>query len=273
MTMLDDIERLKKISKEVRIDVLHSVKESNGGHIGGSLSVTDILVALYFSHLKFDASNPGWADRDRFILSKGHCCLPLYHILAKLGFFPESWTKGYCTSGGELAGHVEHCVPGIELTSGSLGHGASVGVGMALAAKRRSLGWHTYVVLGDGECNEGSVWEAFMAASQWELSNLHFIIDYNKQESLDHIDNIMSLEPLVQRCESFGLETHAIDGHDHQQLFAYLQNLKTRSKPTMLIANTVKGKGVSFMEKVYKWHYSRLDNDNYKIAIDELNNA
>ena len=267
------IEELQKKSKFVRSGILKSVKEANGGHVGGGLSVTDILVVLYYDHLKFRVDNPHWDQRDRFILSKGHCCLPLYHILADIGFFSSNWINTYCLPGGKLAGHVEHTVPGIELTSGSLGHGPAVSVGMAYAAKRLLEDWHVYVVLGDGECNEGSIWESFMAASQWGLSNVHFIIDYNKQESLDHIDKIMSLEPLADKCTSFGLETTEIDGHNLSDLSLYFSKIRQANKPTMLIAHTIKGKGVSFMEGVYKWHHSKMDDDQYRIALKENNHA
>lgn len=267
------IEHMQQKSKMVRAGILNSVKAANGGHLGGGLSVTDILVALYYDHLKFRVGDPFWEQRDRFILSKGHCCLPLYHILADVGLIPREWISSYCAPDGRLAGHVEHTVPGIEVTSGSLGHGPGVAVGMAYAAKRLGRDWHVYVVLGDGECNEGSVWESFMAAAQWRLNNLHFIIDYNKQESLDHIDNIMSLEPLADRCASFGLESKEIDGHDLAQLSSYFSGLRNATSPTMLIAHTVKGKGVSFMEGVYKWHHSKMDDEQFHVALGDVRDA
>ena len=268
-----NLKQLKEKSKLVRLGIINSVKSANGGHVGGGLSVTDILVALYYNHLNFKPGNPQWDLRDRFILSKGHCCLPLYHILADLKFFPKSWLKHYCVPSGKLAGHVEHTIPGIEVTSGSLGHGPAVALGMAYGAKRQNKDWHVYVVLGDGECNEGSVWETFMAASQWGLNNLHFIIDYNKQESLDHIDNIMSLEPLSEKCKSFGLSTTEINGHCLQSLSSYFGSIRESFKPTMLIAHTVKGKGVSYMEGVYKWHHSKMNDEQFNIAVGNIRDA
>ena len=264
---------LDQISQKVRKRCVEIVHATPGGHIGGALSVTDILVSLFYSELNFKPLDPDWPMRDRFFLSKGHCCIPLYLILSDLGFFPKEWLETYCQSGGHLAGHVEHLIPGVETTSGSLGHGASVAVGHALAAKLKSQNWHTFVILGDGECNEGSNWEAFMAASQHGLNNIHFIIDYNKQESLDHIDNILSLEPLRQKAESFGLDTVEIDGHDLQSLAKYFSNVRSAKKPTMLIAHTIKGKGVSFMEGVYKWHHSKLTQAEFELAMTELSDA
>lgn len=249
------------------------VVDAKGGHLGGSFSVIDLLVALYAGKiLSFNSSLPDMPFRDRFILSKGHSCMALYCVLAREKFFPMDVLSSYCKDGSILAGHPEHClVPGVEVSSGSLGHCLSVSVGLALGAKRNKEVWRTVCILGDGECNEGSVWEALMAASQFKLENLIAVIDSNKFESLDTVDNILSIEPLAERLRSFGWQVIEIDGHDYSQIFsAFHMAGKVAGMPFAIIAHTIKGKGVSFMEGVPKWHHRKLTDDEYRIAKNEI---
>jgi transketolase len=266
------VESLQKIANEIRLRVLDVVYHAPGGHIGGSNSVTDILVALYYEVLKHDPKRPDWEQRDYLILSKGHCCLALYSILEKIGYTDDSYLNSYCHNGGKLGGHPKKGdAPGIEATTGSLGHGLPIGNGLAMAHKLQQKNNHFYVVLGDGEMNEGSVWEGLMFASQQQLDNLTIVIDNNKLESLNQTNNILSIEPLTERLTSFGWNVNRIDGHDFMQLLtAFDIKNKKENVPTAIIADTIKGKGISFMEGVAMWHHRKLKADEYEIALKEL---
>jgi len=266
------VKLLKQISNTIRLRVLDIVNRTPGGHIGGSNSVTDILTALYYDVLKHDPKKPEWEDRDYLILSKGHCCLALYSILEKIGYIDNSYLDSYCHNGGKLGGHPKKGdAPGIEATTGSLGHGLSIGNGVAMSHKIQKKPNHVYVVLGDGEMNEGSVWEALMFASQQALDNLTIIIDNNKLESLDLTDNILSIEPLSERLVAFGWHVKRIDGHDYEQLLGSMnQTKRVLGKPTAIIADTIKGKGISFMEGVAMWHHRKLKGNEYEVALKEL---
>lgn len=248
---------------------------SGGSHIASILSVADIVAVLYNDVMVLDPNDPKLPERDRFILSKGHAGAAIYAALAEKGFFDRELLKTHYQNGSKLSGHVSHKgVPGVELSTGSLGHGLPVAAGMALAAKLDGKKHHVYVVLGDGECDEGSVWEAALFANQFGLKNLTVIIDHNKMQSLDYCENTLRLEPFVQKWESFGWHTERIDGHDHTALRTALLAAKTSDRPTAVIADTVKGKGISFMEFDILWHY-RFPHDGweYDDAIKELHAA
>lgn len=245
---------------------------SKGSHIGSILSVADIIAVLYTDILKYDPANPKANNRDRLILSKGHAGAAIYAALAETGFFPVEELKTHYADGSRLSGHVSHKgIPGIEFSTGSLGHGLPVAVGMALAAQKDNKGHHVYVILGDGECDEGSVWEAAMFASHFKLDNLTVVIDHNKMQSLTFCEDTISLEPFSSKWQAFGFNTIEVDGHDHKALKNAFQISVAVGKPKCIIANTIKGKGVSFMENNILWHYRYPHEGEYEAAIKELN--
>ena len=270
---MHDIDKIKILSNNQRKNILKSVFDGGGGHIGGSYSIIDCLTYMYSKVLKYDLKKTDDPQRDRLIFSKGHSCLALYWTLVKFGFFEEKILLDYGKNGALLAGHPEvGKVPGIEISSGSLGHGPSIGVGVALSGKIKKLNYRTFVIVGDGETNEGSVWEAAMSASQLRLENYYIIIDNNGMESLDKTDNIMSIEPIDQKMENFGFEVISIDGHQFDQIetaFKTLNNSKIK-KPKAIILNTIKAFGVSFMQGDSKWHYRAPSTDEYYLALEEL---
>lgn len=249
------------------------ITSANKGHIGGAFSCTDILTALYHGDiLKFDPKNPSWNERDRFILSKGHSCPVLYTILADLGFFSISELGSFCRNGSTLGGHPSKNIPGIEIDSGSLGHGLSIAVGMALRAKMDDKDYKTVVLLGDCECHEGSIWEGAMFAGHHKLDNLVVIIDYNQQCATDFTENSICLEPFIDKWKAFNWEVRTVNGHSFTELLKVFNDFRVykMSKPLAVIANTIKGKGVSFMEKNLIWHHSVPTNKNLEIARKEL---
>lgn len=271
-----DVDWLARKATEMRISILTMVCRAGGGHIGGAFSIIDVMTALYFRVLTHDPKDPLWPERDRLLFSKGHGCLALYTVLAETNYFTKDKLKGFCVDGGTLAGHPErHFIPGVEVTAGSLGHGLSLGVGMALAHKMDSRSSrHVFAVLSDGECNEGSVWEAVMSASQFKLDGLTAIIDSNKYESLGRVSEIMNIEPLAEKLRSFGWAVCEIDGHDMSQIVDALERVPVESgKPTAIVAHTVKGKGVSFMENVPMWHYRAPNEQEADTAFSELEAA
>ena len=244
---------------------------SGGSHIGAVLSVADILAVLYADVLQFDATDPAWDGRDRLILSKGHAGAALYAALAECGFFDVAELKTHYQNGSRLSGHVSHAVPGVDFSTGSLGHGLSVAAGRALAAKQDGKTFRSFAVLGDGECNEGSVWEAAAFANHFRLDNLVAIVDYNHMQSMDFCNNTLEVD-MARRWAGYGWRVAEIDGHDHNALReALLSTDNTDNKPTVVIANTVKGKGISFMENDLLWHY-RFPHDGweYNCAVNEL---
>ena len=266
---------LARKANELRIAILQMVIRAKGGHIGGAYSVLDVMTALYFRVLKHDPSNPDWPARDRLIFSKGHGCLALYIMLADsdyFGYFPKSRLAEFGVDGGLLGGHPERGqIPGVEVTAGSLGHGLSQAVGMAIAAKFDGADHRIFAVLSDGECNEGSVWEAIMAASQFELDGLIAIIDNNKLESLAPTAQIMAVEPLGDKLRAFGWGVREIDGHDMAQIVDALETTPFEpGKPSAIVAHTTKGKGVSFMEGVPKWHLRGPTKEEARNAFREL---
>lgn len=244
-------------SKQLRAGVLDIFGSSRRGHLGSTFSLIEILRVLYDDVLRFDADRPAWDERDRFILSKGHGCLALYVMLADKGFFPHEELAKFCAAEGILGGHPDHLkVPGVEASTGSLGHGASIGVGMALHARRTKSRHRVIVLLGDGECNEGSVWEAAMSASKHGLSNLTFVVDYNKCQSYGPTRDVQSLEPFADKWRSFGCAVQEVDGHDVAFLRTTFSSLPFDShRPNVVIAHTVKGKGIPEAEFNSAYHH------------------
>lgn len=261
-----------QISKEIRKKVLKMLYESQTAHLGSSLSCADILTVLYFGVLKIDPKNPLDEGRDRFILSKGHAAAGLYATLAEKGFFGAEILDSYCKDGGKLAGHsTRQCVPGIEVSTGALGHGLPMACGVALAGKKDKKDYRVFVLMSDGECQEGATWEAALFANQHKLDNLIVIIDYNKLQAFGRIGEILEIEPFVQKWQSFGWFTKEIKGHDFSEIEKSLIEIPAeKGKPTVIIANTIKGKGISFMEDKLEWHYYNLTDELYKKALDEL---
>jgi transketolase len=251
---------------------LRMVHEARSAHVGGSFSMADLMAALYGGVLRVDPSRPEWPDRDRFILSKGHACAAFYAALASRGFFPEDWLDTFYRDGGRLAGHASHTgVPGVEFSTGSLGHGLSVATGMALAAKRDGAPWRTFALLSDGECDEGSTWEPILFAPQHRLDNLVAIVDYNKIQSLGRTKDVLDLDPFADKWKAFGWAVREIDGHDMDQVLDALTSVPfVAGKPSCVIAHTVKGKGVSFMEDKLLWHYRNPSAEEYAAAVAEI---
>ena len=248
---------LDQRSKDLRLLVLDALEGGSRGHLGPALSLIEIVRVLYDSILYHDANNPLLAQRDRFILSKGHGCLGLYAVLADHGYISKSELKGYCTFESKLGGHPERStLPGVEFSTGSLGHGLSVGIGMAMACRLKGELWRTYVLIGDGELNEGSNWEGAMHASQHQLGALTVIIDFNQMQASGRIDSILTLDPLEAKWEAFGFNVVKVNGHDLAQLEAELNSpMDSYGKPKAIIAYTVKGKGIPSAENSTIWHH------------------
>lgn len=244
---------------------------SGGSHIGSIMSVADIVAVLYTDVMNYDINQPKWDGRDRFVLSKGHAGLSLYTTLAETGFFDKAELNTYYQNGSRLSGHVSHYVPGVEFSTGSLGHGLSVGIGMAYALKKKHNYAKVYAILGDGECDEGSVWEAMLFANHNCLDNVVAIVDHNKMQSMDFCEKTISKESLVDKWKAFGWNVIDIDGNNHQQLKDAFSKLPENKKPTVIIANTVKGYGIPYMENDILWHY-RFPHDGweYDTAVTEL---
>ena len=244
-------------SRDLRKMIVRTVQAGKRGHVGAAFSVVEILRVLYDNILKYDAQNPRWLERDRCILSKGHGCIALYVLLAEKGFFPESELWKFCASDGILGGHPEYGkVPGVEASTGSLGHGLSFGVGFALNAKLEGEKHRVFAILGDGECSEGSVWEAALAAAQHKLSQLTVLVDYNKQQTYGTIAEVQGLEPLAEKWASFGFAVREVNGHDVDALREVLSETPFDStRPGALICHTIKGKGSSITERNLSWHH------------------
>ena len=267
-----EIEELKQIAKKVRYNVVKMIGLAESGHPGGSLSATDIIVALYYKLMNHDPKNPNKEDRDRFVLSKGHCCPALYAVLAELGYFDEDELWKLRKTGALLQGHPSIKTPGIEANTGSLGHGFSVAVGMALGCRLDKLDNHVYVLLGDGECQEGQVWEAAMAASHYKLDNLIGFVDRNRLQIDGCTEDVMCLGDLKEKFKAFGWDVFEIDGHNFEQIIETVEKAKSmkNGKPKMIIANTVKGKGVSFMENNVGFHGRAPNKEELEQALKEL---
>lgn len=253
------------------MDLLQMIHRAKAGHTGGSLSNTDILTALYYRVMNVDPANPAWEERDRFILSKGHSVESLWCILADRGFFPREELATFSQFGTRLIGHPNNKVPGIEMNTGALGHGLSIAVGMALAAKRDGKGYRVFCLMGDGEQAEGSIWEAAMAGAHYRLDNLVGIIDRNGLQISGSTEDVMSLEPLDGKWRSFGWHVIETDGNDMAELVRVLEAVPGEpGKPTLVLANTVKGKGVSFAENAAGWHHRVPDDEELDQALAEL---
>jgi len=270
-----DIEQLRKISQKLRISIIEMLTEAKSGHPGGSLSCVEIVTALYFLEMKHDPQRPDWAERDRFVISKGHGVPTVYAAMAHTGYFPESELMTLRKTGARLQGHPDRVrLPGIEASTGSLGQGLSVAQGMALAARLSSKPWHTYCLLGDGEVQEGQVWEAAMSAPKFGLGGLTVILDYNKGQIDGPTDEVMSIEPIADKWRAFNWDVVTVDGHSYEQLIPALQSARKadihKGKPRMIIANTVKGKGVSFMESKIEWHGAAPSKDQMGKALEEI---
>jgi transketolase len=261
-----------ELANRIRLHALRMTSGAGSSHIGSVFSMADILAVLYGEVLRVDPANPRWKDRDRFILSKGHAGAGVYAVLAERGFFPIEKLDSHYRDGSDLSGHVSHKgVPGVELSTGSLGHGLPVGAGMAYAAKLDAASHRVFVLLSDGECDEGSNWEAILFASHHRLDGLIVIVDYNKVQSLKPVAETLGLEPFADKWRSFGWNVTEVDGHDHGQLRGALSSLPVETgKPTCVIAHTIKGKGVSFMEHSVLWHYRTAKGDEFAAAENEL---
>jgi transketolase len=269
--MTTAVEQSAALAARIRERSLRMVYRARASHIGSSLSMADLLAVLYSGVLRVDPKRPGWPGRDRLLVSKGHAAAALYAVLAETGFFPVEELDTYCEDGSRLLGHVSHHVPGVELSTGSLGHGLPVGGGLALAAKKDAAPWRVYVLLSDGELDEGSVWEQALLAPQLGLDNLVAIIDYNKIQSFGSTAAVADLEPLAAKWRAFRWGVRECDGHDHSAIESALRDLPYEpGRPSVLIAHTIKGKGVSFMEGELAWHYRSPDLAQLARALEEL---
>ncbi len=273
--MQQNMSTTTELAKRIRKHCLLMTSRANASHIGSSLSLAEILAALYGRAMHFDPEVPDWPERDRFILSKGHGCAALYAVLAECGFFPLEWLDTYYLDGTRLPGHATHKgTPGIELSTGSLGHGLPVGVGMALAAKRDGRQHRVFVVLSDGECDEGSNWEAALFAPQHKLDNLIVIIDYNKIQSLGYVKDVIDLDPLAKKWRAFNWAAREVDGHDLDRLEYLLTHVPFESgRPSCIVAHTIKGKGVSFMENQLQYHYTPPRGEELALALAEVESS
>lgn len=271
--MRPDSAALKKQATLVRKTLLEMIHTANSGHPGGSLSAANLMTALYFSEMNIDPANPKWDERDRFVLSKGHACPVLYTCLYLKGYFGEEHLHTLRQEGSILQGHpdMKRC-PGVDISTGSLGQGLSTAVGMALRAKRDGMDYRAFALLGDGETNEGQIWEAVQSAVKYELDNLIILVDNNGLQNDDICDVVMPTQDLAAKFEAFGCRVYAIDGHDMDQVLQTLDTIRNSDggKPHCIVARTVKGKGVSFMENVVSWHGTPPDDTQYAAAIAEL---
>lgn len=271
-----DIQHLKQITQEIRVDIIRMLTEAGSGHPGGSLSAAEIVTALYFHKMRHRPRDPFWADRDRFVLSKGHCCPVLYAALAKTGYFPQEELLTLRKLGSRLQGHPYpgrpgERLPGVEAATGSLGQGLSIAIGMALAGRLAKKAYRVYAVLGDGECQAGQIWEAAMLAPKYQLDSLCAIVDRNKIQNDDFVESTLSLEPFRAKWEAFGWHVIEVNGHDIEQVLEALEAAEAiKGKPTVIIADTIKGKGVSFMENNPDWHGKAPTREESDRAIREI---
>lgn len=260
---------LQKIADRRRLDVLNMIYTAKTGHIGGSMSELDILTTLFYRIMDIDAIKKGTVSRDHFVLSKGHSSEAYYSILADLGFFPKEELKTYAQFGTRLMCHPSRKIPGVEMGTGALGHGVCVAVGIALGMKRLGAEGRVFVIMGDGEQAEGSVWEAAMAASHYKLDNLYLIVDRNHLQISGSTEDVMALEPLAEKYRAFGCEVETIDGHNYSEITQALTR-KTDGKPIAVIANTIKGKGLSWMQGNAAWHHKVPNEEQYHLGIKEI---
>ncbi|MBI3990996.1 MAG: transketolase [Candidatus Omnitrophica bacterium] len=263
--------KYKILATKIRTNALKMTHGGKSGHVGSMLSMADLLAVLYEKILRVDSNNPKWDERDRFILSKGHGGGAVYAVLAEKGFFPKEWLNTYYKDNGKLSGHISHYVPGVEFSTGSLGHGLPVAVGMAISGRHRGAKWRVFCLMSDGDCDEGSTWEAIMFAAQHKLDNLIAIVDYNRVQALGHMEDVIELEPFSKKMEAFGWAVKEIDGHNYEEIEKTLSKLPfEKGKPSFVIARTVKGKGVSWMEHTVSCHYGSVNDDQLCKALLEL---
>ena len=259
------------LAKRIRLHALRMVHKSKSSHIGSCLSLADILAVLYGDFLNLRPENPSWEGRDRVVVSKGHAAAVVYAVLAERGFFPVERLDHYGENGQPLSGHVTHTGnPGVEVSSGSLGHGLSLAAGFALAAQRKGTGARAVAILSDGECDEGSIWEAALFAPHHKLSNLIAIVDYNKIQSFGRVEDVLALDPFADKWRAFRWSVKEVDGHDHGDIAKALATSGSGDAPTVLVAHTIKGKGVTFMEDLLLWHYRPPSDEQLEAAIKEL---
>ncbi len=273
MKILDDsqLSSLKKKCNEIRKEIIKMVFTAQSGHIGGSLGATELLVSLYYHIMKHDPKNPAWSERDRFVLSKGHCTPVLYAVLADCGYFPKEDLETFRKPGSHLQGHpYQPKTPGVEATTGALGTGFSTAMGMALAGKTSGSSQKYYIVCGDGEMQEGQIWEAAMFANKYKLNNVIAFVDRNYLQTDGNSEDIMPLNPLDAKFEGFGWKTYEIDGHNISEIIETIADAQSSDKPVMIIANTTKGKGVSFMENAVGWHGGVPNEEDASKALAEL---
>ncbi len=270
-TRLNTPATYRDLARAIRCQCLQMTHRGKSGHVGSMLSMADLLAVLYTSILKVDPANPKWPERDRFILSKGHGGAAVYAVLAERGFFPKDWLNTYYLDNGKLAGHISHHVPGVEFSTGSLGHGLPVAVGMALAARQAGKKHRVFCLLSDGDCNEGSTWEAIAFAAQHHFDNLTVIVDYNRVQALGKMEDVIELEPFARKLEDFRWAVREIDGHDYVQIETALNQVPfAPGKPSWLLARTTKGKGVSWMENTVACHYGAVNDEQLAKALKEL---
>jgi len=264
-------EELEALARRIRIRTTQMINRAGSSHLGGNLSMVEIVAVLYGHVMNVSPANFEDNNRDRFLLSKGHAAAGYYVTLAECGFFPQEWLDEFYLDGARLAGHATVGVPGIEVSSGSLGHGLPIAAGMAKAGKIDSLSYRVFALLSDGECDEGSTWEAAMFAGHHALNNLIAVVDYNKIQALGHTEDVMDLEPFSDKWRAFGWDVREIDGHDIKVLLAVFSEVLANSqKPSCIIAHTTKGKGVSFMEDQLLWHYRNPQGEEFEDAMQEL---
>lgn len=263
--------KIQQTVRDIRKTIYKMAYYAGGGHMGASFSMADIISVLYFDNvLRYDAANPDWPDRDKFILSKGHACYALYAVLAKAGYFSEDelWHAG--KPGSKIGGHPKmNDIPGVEASTGALGHGLSFAIGIAYANKVDHKDSHVYVVLGDGECQEGSIWEGALSAPTLELDNLTVVVDHNKLQAMDELENIVHMKPFADKWKAFGWHVVEIDGHNHTEIKDALLTRKEK-RPILVVAHTIKGKGVSFMENIPIWHYRMPNEQELPVLLEEL---
>lgn len=261
----------RTLAGQIRTNAVSMVARAKAAHIGGALSMADLLAVLYTDILRVRPDDPGWAGRDRFLLSKGHSCTALYAALAVKGFFPLEELETYGVDGTRLMAHVSHKLPGVEFSTGSLGHALPFGCGKALAARRKGETWRVFVLLSDGELDEGSNWEAILFAPQHRLDNLVALVDYNRIQSLGSVAEVLELDPLADKFRAFRWAVREVDGHDHEAIREALATVPWEpGRPSVLIARTVKGKGVDYMENNLQWHYSSPKPDQLASALRQL---
>jgi transketolase len=263
---------LQRLAQRIRMHALRMTHQAGSSHVASSLSLAELLAVLYRSILRVTPETVDDPDRDRLILSKGHACAGLYAVLAECGFFPLDWLDSFYHDGARLAGHATaHGIPGVEVSSGALGHGLGIACGLALAGKQDGRPYRVFTLLSDGECDEGSIWEAALFAPQHQLDNLVAIVDYNKIQSLGHVKDVLDLDPFADKWRAFRWATREVDGHDVRQIEETLRAAPFEpGRPSCVIAHTVKGKGVSFMEDTVLWHYRSPQGDEYQRALAEL---